>query len=188
MMRPTASSESSFASSFTRLIFRSFCRLFRLLNKKFKITKTDWGGFHLFTSLTQIQACQWCAEGQGSSSTRSCSSPPWCWSPPAGSSHGGSSLCCHSALGSRRCCPCNAMLSLAFYQQLVPHPAEKVRCGPWPGSFLTFTFNASSSSSLSLRWKSGSISSSTWSSFFVKTWSKSFRMKTITTNWNEFLE
>ena len=76
MMRPTASSESSFASSFTRLIFRSFCRLFRLLKKTFIITKTDWGGFHLFTSLTQIQACQWCAEGQGSSSTRSCSSPP----------------------------------------------------------------------------------------------------------------
>ena len=33
-MRPTASSESSFASSLTKLIFRSFCRFFKFLERE----------------------------------------------------------------------------------------------------------------------------------------------------------
>ena len=81
---------------------------------------------HKSISLTQIPTSQRCAEDPGSSSTRSCSSPQWCWCPPAGSCCGGSSSRCRSASGSQRWCPWTATMSLAFYQQVVPHPARKL--------------------------------------------------------------
>ena len=77
-------------------------------------------------SLTQILTSHWCAEDPDSSSTHSCSSPPWCWCLPAGSCCEGSSSRCHSASGSQRSCPWNATKSLAFFQQVDPHPARKL--------------------------------------------------------------